>query len=891
MTARVLQLFVFRKDVYIGSEVFTKSELLIGSRENVDIYIPGDIHAILTRNNHEIKIAKLGQTGDLRVNNEAVRDLLVTPNDDVQFGEYTIKYKLVAPSTARQISSIPKSDQYDNPTSFAAKARTSPPANHVTQAPKVRSSFGTANDALNAMSRSKTTRRPTSNIEATRTKQPGTLPNLETYSEITQAISPQTSVTSDPHTEVTYAQFLDGSPDATSQMNQAAGDLPKSMTSTDRAPNEVRYTSTLDNLPPFLSTQTRTDSSPFLDELTQHIQYHPPSASTEIHPEDHSVADIIDTEATIACAIPLDDINEREEQTLIHPPHPSHPSYQSTPNLPPLPKTFPVPPLAPIQSSAFAHKLSTESKSAPQNTGRPHYPKPIPSALAGALPSSTESPSISTKIEAPPLRSAPRRFPSFNLNHDPFEEDMVEPDFSLLATLTDKATHSSRGTLLEVIHAEQNRVRHIELLSQTKSLAPDEGKKSRPVKVEYLSSGRALITFNKKANGFLEDQHNRYTLETLSKKKQLQQPSEATYSIQLVTGQYLTLRYSTSTYYFKYIQAPTIPAPKQTKRSAVVGPILRAVGSSLLAHAGLAMLVGFLAPAVSYSKSAREVWATVESPFEMPDPIAAVPPQPTTSEATPDTAQVEVDEPPPSPPPEPPPPAMLPNSAESPPTQRAGSQNAPKRQVIGILSRVGSVNRGQKGVFTAMSSAVAVRAPGSASYRVGPLVSKAPTAVIDNQTITLSQPSLTRGTADLLRKDDISPLGSSPAFPTGYSSYVEDINPDLLRIRGSLSQDQVATVLNRHMEEIIECYEQKISTRPDLRNQLKLKWKIQRDGKVSSIRIARNLLDRRLVRCMVRRLRTWQFPRPNRGSVTVTYPFSFINPTTASLSRDRSLVE
>jgi outer membrane biosynthesis protein TonB len=53
-------------------------------------------------------------------------------------------------------------------------------------------------------------------------------------------------------------------------------------------------------------------------------------------------------------------------------------------------------------------------------------------------------------------------------------------------------------------------------------------------------------------------------------------------------------------------------------------------------------------------------------------------------------------------------------------------------------------------------------------------------------------------------------------------------------------------------------------------------WRINRNGQVSSVRVAKTTLNSAKVEgCVLRQIKKWQFPKPDGGEVDVDYPFLF----------------
>ncbi len=92
-----------------------------------------------------------------------------------------------------------------------------------------------------------------------------------------------------------------------------------------------------------------------------------------------------------------------------------------------------------------------------------------------------------------------------------------------------------------------------------------------------------------------------------------------------------------------------------------------------------------------------------------------------------------------------------------------------------------------------------------------------------------------------------------------------------------LTRDEVGEVIHRHMSEIRYCYEASILKQPHIEGKLILAFTIGGTGSVKTVDVKSSTLqDPGLDDCILRRLRSWQFPKPRGGvDVAVSYPFIF----------------
>ena len=94
-------------------------------------------------------------------------------------------------------------------------------------------------------------------------------------------------------------------------------------------------------------------------------------------------------------------------------------------------------------------------------------------------------------------------------------------------------------------------------------------------------------------------------------------------------------------------------------------------------------------------------------------------------------------------------------------------------------------------------------------------------------------------------------------------------------VEGGLDKDQIAAVINRHIGEVIYCYEKGLQVKSGLSGRVSIKWVINGGGIVNSASVESSSLSSPQVEsCIVNRLRGWKFPKPVGGvNVKVSYPF------------------
>jgi predicted component of type VI protein secretion system len=103
------------------------------------------------------------------------------------------------------------------------------------------------------------------------------------------------------------------------------------------------------------------------------------------------------------------------------------------------------------------------------------------------------------------------------------------------------------------------------------------------------------------------------------------------------------------------------------------------------------------------------------------------------------------------------------------------------------------------------------------------------------------------------------------------------IKPGKVIHKGSLSREEIARVVRRHLNQIRYCYEKQLAKDPNLQGKLVGSWTIAGTGLVASASITQNTMGSPPVgKCVERIIKRMRFPRPKGGGqVFVTYPFVF----------------
>ncbi|MBI5547321.1 MAG: adventurous gliding motility protein GltG [Deltaproteobacteria bacterium] len=97
-------------------------------------------------------------------------------------------------------------------------------------------------------------------------------------------------------------------------------------------------------------------------------------------------------------------------------------------------------------------------------------------------------------------------------------------------------------------------------------------------------------------------------------------------------------------------------------------------------------------------------------------------------------------------------------------------------------------------------------------------------------------------------------------------------------VQGSLDKELIRQVIRRNIGQIRYCYENELSSKPNLAGKIAVRFVIAPNGDVQSAKVAEGstLNEANLSECIAVRVRSWKFPSPKGGgAVIVTYPFVF----------------
>ena len=115
--------------------------------------------------------------------------------------------------------------------------------------------------------------------------------------------------------------------------------------------------------------------------------------------------------------------------------------------------------------------------------------------------------------------------------------------------------------------------------------------------------------------------------------------------------------------------------------------------------------------------------------------------------------------------------------------------------------------------------------------------------------------------------------GSAGGFG-GRGSRVPRVRQARADVKGALDKDIIRRVVRSHINEVRACYNQGLAKDPNLKGRVEIAFTIGADGKVTLTKVASTTLsDANVGTCIATTMKRWVFPKPDSGSVAVTYPF------------------
>lgn len=171
-------------------------------------------------------------------------------------------------------------------------------------------------------------------------------------------------------------------------------------------------------------------------------------------------------------------------------------------------------------------------------------------------------------------------------------------------------------------------------------------------------------------------------------------------------------------------------------------------------------------------------------------------------------------------------------------------------------------------------NAVSVPSDVRSRFKVGGAIGKLPVGDVRVSTAGAARDSTSSG-RELLSKESV---GAIKAQSGNVRGVVKQAPPAALQTAGSgrLSRAQITKVVNEHAAQIQACYEKALIRDRALSGKITFDWEISPSGSVTGVRVrSSTMAGSDVSSCVLQQIRTWTFPTPEGGAVSVTYPFIF----------------
>ena len=134
------------------------------------------------------------------------------------------------------------------------------------------------------------------------------------------------------------------------------------------------------------------------------------------------------------------------------------------------------------------------------------------------------------------------------------------------------------------------------------------------------------------------------------------------------------------------------------------------------------------------------------------------------------------------------------------------------------------------------------------------------------------------GGDDLKAKGPTGPVstGSKREVKVSGNVKIKRLSNDEMIGTGVLDSNSVSQVVSRRSKAIKNCYEKRLKVNNKLKGKVKIRFTIEQSGRVSKASVAQDTTGDSVVgSCIVSQIKRWRFPKPDGGSVTVSFPFVF----------------
>lgn len=135
------------------------------------------------------------------------------------------------------------------------------------------------------------------------------------------------------------------------------------------------------------------------------------------------------------------------------------------------------------------------------------------------------------------------------------------------------------------------------------------------------------------------------------------------------------------------------------------------------------------------------------------------------------------------------------------------------------------------------------------------------------------------GFAQFLTADDLAKLNKKLSLiqPARFGVSRVEQRPEVKEpLLGELDPRLIEKIISKNRFELQLCFELALRRNHNMSGTMKWQWRLDSRGKISDLTlVSSNIVDRQMKSCVMKKISSWRFPRPKRGSVEITYPFHF----------------
>jgi len=395
--------------------------------------------------------------------------------------------------------------------------------------------------------------------------------------------------------------------------------------------------------------------------------------------------------------------------------------------------------------------------------------------------------------------------------------------------------------------------------------------------LQVLRGGKIRLFFRDGDEGTILVGGKKTSLSSFCDDAHLFRKKQRIYALDLTESDRAQLWIDGAGYFVRFARAP-LPPPKklslkvaaEDRRYLMVG-----VAGIVLMLAGI-WVQSLLAPPELLVMEQAEFAEISLKDLEMEKPKEPEPP-PKEPEAP---AEVQVPQPEPvKPAPAPPRPTKAPAKVARGNPQPSKAP-APSAADSALAALADIVPAGDTKLSAAVSNIAAVRAPTgtSSSFQVSGAIGKVP-----GDEVTLSRGGKaggegreTRAASAVLAGKNVGQVAGGGGTGRVRGTVSRQPERSVGTSGGSLDRGAILKVINEHLSQVQSCYERELIANPGLQGKIEFDWVIGTEGSVTSTRVnSSSLASQAVANCIGSAIKTWQFPKPTGGSVSVRYPFVF----------------